>query len=161
MSCSGKRKNMKGGSENIPLYSDTSTDWHIKGNPSNLAVDLNVGINEYQFGRPTPDNKFVVSTGLVNKPFGVEMVGSGKKRVKKTKKTKESLSILNKIKKSFTNIVKGISVAVTVKKSNVKKPMKKVTKKPMKKVIKKPMKKVTKKPIKKVTKKPMKKVTKK
>ena len=160
MSCTGKK--MKGGSDNIPLYSDTSTDWHMKGKPSNLAVDLNVGINEYQFGRPTPDNKFVVSTGLVNKPFGVEMVGSGKKKIKKAKKNnKESLSILNKIKKSFTNIVKGISIVVTAKKSNVKKPMKKVTKKPMKKVTKKPMKKVTKKPMKKVSKKPMKKVTKK
>ena len=71
--------------QKIPLYTQTSNDWSCNNNSCNkpLAVDLNVGTNEYIFGRVTPDNKFIVSTGLINdpKPHGVQMVG-GKKNKK-------------------------------------------------------------------------------
>ena len=69
----------------IPLYTQTTHDWHCskKQHPKPYAVDLNVGTNEYIFGRVTPDNKFIVSTGLVKdpKPYGIKMVG-GKKNKK-------------------------------------------------------------------------------
>ena len=72
----------------IPLYTQTSHDWHCNKNQPNkpYAVDLNVGTNEYIFGRVTPNNKFIVSTGLVNdpKPYGIQMVG-GKKTKSKSK----------------------------------------------------------------------------
>ena len=70
----------------IPLYTQTTHDWHCNKNQPNkpYAVDLNVGTNEYIFGRVTPDNKFIVTTGLVKdpKPYGIKMVG-GKKKNKK------------------------------------------------------------------------------
>ena len=72
-------------SEKIPLYTLTSYDWYNKVQQNNkpYAVNTDVGINEYTFGRTTPDNKFIVATGLVmnKKPFGIEMVG-GKKKLK-------------------------------------------------------------------------------
>ena len=72
----------------IPLYTQTTHDWHCNKNQPNkpYAVDLNVGTNEYIFGRVTPNNQFIVSTGLVNnpKPYGIQMVG-GKKSKSKTK----------------------------------------------------------------------------
>ena len=75
----------------IPLYTQTSYDWHCQKNQPNkpYAVDLNVGTNEYIFGRTTPNNKFIVSTGLINnpKPYGIQMVG-GKRKSKTTKTTK-------------------------------------------------------------------------
>ena len=79
----------------IPLYTQTSYDWHCNKNqnPKPYAVDLNVGTNEYIFGRVTPDNKFIVSTGLINdpKPYGIQMVG-GKKSKSKSKSTSKSKS---------------------------------------------------------------------
>jgi hypothetical protein len=81
-------KKMKGG-QYMELYSDTSKDWHNKGSIPNLAVNLDVGINEYTFGRTTPNNNFIVSTGLVKKPYGVEMVGGSKKKVVDKKKPKK------------------------------------------------------------------------
>lgn len=70
----------------IPLYTQTTYDWHChkKQMPKPYAVDLNVGTNEYVFGRVTPDNKFIVTTGLVKdaKPHGIKMVG-GKRKSKK------------------------------------------------------------------------------
>ena len=75
----------------IPLYTQTSYDWHCQKNQPNkpYAVDLNVGTNEYIFGRTTPNNKFIVSTGLINdpKPYGIQMVGGKKKKFKTTKAT--------------------------------------------------------------------------
>jgi len=69
----------------IPLYTQTTHDWHCNKNQPNkpFAVDLNVGTNEYIFGRVTPDNKFIVTTGLVKdpKPHGIKMIG-GKKNKK-------------------------------------------------------------------------------
>ena len=62
-------------SEKIPLYTLTSYDWYNKVQQNNkpYAVNTDVGINEYTFGRTTPDNKFIVATGLVmnKKPFGI------------------------------------------------------------------------------------------
>jgi hypothetical protein len=72
----------------IPLYSNTSPDWHMESQKPSYAVDLNVGINEYVFGRTTPNNKFVVSTGLVNKPLGIEITGAGKTKTKQKKESK-------------------------------------------------------------------------
>jgi hypothetical protein len=104
------QKNLKGGNDGIPLISETSGAWHKSGEPQDLAVDTNVGINEYVFGRTTPDNKFIVSTGLVDTNLGVKMVGSGKKLKKKVmSKKQKDLTLLNKIKKSFSNISKSVS----------------------------------------------------
>ena len=79
-----KKNNMKGG-QFIPTYTETSPGWHNAYSHTPYAVDLNVGVNEYTFSRPTPDNKFVVSTGLINNQSGVEMIG-GKKSKPKMKK---------------------------------------------------------------------------
>jgi hypothetical protein len=96
-------KKMYGG-DMIPLYTDTSLDWHNKNAVPNYAVDLNVGVNEYTFGRTTPDNKFIVSTGLVSKPFGIEMTGGKKgKTVKKKKPVKKESSITNKVSTFFSD----------------------------------------------------------
>ena len=110
-------------SQNIPLFTDTSTDWHKEGIPSNYSVNLDVGINEYQFGRTTPNNKFVVSTGLVDKPYGIEMVGGSKKSKSKTgsKSKKPSSSLLNKIKKSFENIKALVGLKSSTKKMDITK----------------------------------------
>jgi len=71
----------------IPLYSQTSNGWKNVGENNNYAVNLDVGINEYTFSRPTPNNDFIVSTGLVNDKLGVKMVG-GKGKNTKSKNTK-------------------------------------------------------------------------
>ena len=81
---------MKGG-QYMELYSDTSKDWHNKGSIPNLAVNLDVGINEYMFGRTTPNNNFIVVTGLVKKPYGVEMIGGSKKKPVDEKPKKKSV----------------------------------------------------------------------
>ena len=85
-----KIKKMKGG-ENIPLYTLTSSDWHNQGMPPSYAVNLDVGINEYIFGRTTPDNKFVVATGLNSSDFNnIEMIGGKKVSNKKVSDKKVS-----------------------------------------------------------------------
>ena len=81
---SKKINNMKGG-QFIPTYTETSPGWHNAYSHSPYAVDLNVGVNEYTFSRPTPDNKFVVSTGLINTQSGVEMIGGKKSKLKMKK----------------------------------------------------------------------------
>jgi hypothetical protein len=72
-----KKKNLKGGShsnQDIPLPTLTSLDWHNKGQqPIPYTADTSVGINEYQFGRTTPNNEFIVSSGLVLGKDGLEM----------------------------------------------------------------------------------------
>ena len=113
----------------MQLYTTTSPGWNFSPNDKtqNNAVNLDVGINEYTFGRTTPDNKFVVSTGLITNSGGVEMVGGS---VKKPPVKKEA------VKKS------------PVKKEPVKKPP--VKKPPVKKApVKKPP--VKKEPVKKKT----------
>jgi hypothetical protein len=96
----------------IPLYSDTSPGWHNEGQKSPYAVDLSVGVNEYTFGRTTPNNKFVVSTGLVNKPFGIEMTGAGKTKKKKDTKTKQKKDTKNKKKDTKTKQKNDIKKAL-------------------------------------------------
>ena len=94
-------------SQEIPLYTQTSYDWYNKFQQNNkpYAVGANVGINEYTFGRTTPNNKFIVASGLVmnKKPFGIEMVG-GNKKIKKTKlnNRKEEKNLTNNIMKKET-----------------------------------------------------------
>ena len=76
----------------IRLYDDYSKDWHYPGTPESqipYAIDSSAGINEYQFGRTTPDNKFIVATGLVKNNVGIEMTGGKKKKKSKTKTTKK------------------------------------------------------------------------
>ena len=165
---------------NIPLYVQSSHDWHCNKNqnPKPFAVDLNAGTNEYIFGRVTPNNKFIVSTGLVKTPskYGIEMVGGKKSKSKKQSKggnvsseaiynevnyknNKPIYNALDKINKlnglnSFleNSMINAQNNIVGGKKILKKKPVTKkpVTKKP---VTKKP---ITKKPITKkpVTKKP-------
>jgi hypothetical protein len=90
--------------EKIPLYAQTSYDWYNKFQENNkpLAVSSSVGINEYTFGRTTPDNKFIVASGLVmnKKPFGLEMVGGQK--IKKMKLNN------GKLKKNLNNSIMKI-----------------------------------------------------
>ena len=93
--------------QSIPLYTTTSPDWHEAKQHSPFAVDLDVGINEYTFGRTTPDNKFVVATGLVNNPKGIEMVG-GKKSSYKKDKVKKSSDKKDKVKKSEKSIINKV-----------------------------------------------------
>lgn len=134
----------------IPLHTLASPDWVNQGQkpgPPPYAADLSVGINEYQFGRTTPGNQFVVATGLVPKgPNNIEMIGAGKKkrrtRKKSTKSTAKKVTnsvskagkvVFNKTKSVVTTV--GDVVIKTVqyvgkKTSNaVKKVSKKVSKK--------------------------------
>jgi outer membrane biosynthesis protein TonB len=124
-------KKMKGG-QYMELYSDTSKDWHNKGSVPNLAVNLDVGINEYMFGRTTPNNNFIVSTGLVKKPYGVEMIGGSKKKVVDEKKPKKKI-VEDKPKKKTVDEKKSKKKTVNETKSK-KKPVDE--KKPKKKIIK-------------------------
>ena len=87
-----KNNSQNGGNNNqdtsIRLYDDYSKDWHYPGTPESqipYAIDSSAGINEYQFGRPTPDNNFIVATGLVKNNVGIEMTGGKKKRKPKSK----------------------------------------------------------------------------
>jgi hypothetical protein len=72
-------------SNKIPLFSDTSPGWYFKGSQQSLAVDSSAGINEYVFGRTTPDNKFIVASGLVDQNGVVKMTGAGKFKTTKPK----------------------------------------------------------------------------
>ena len=137
--------------QNIPLYSQTSNDWGNKGE-SNYAVNLDVGINEYIFSRTTPNNDFIVSTGLVNDPLGIKMVG-GRKNLKKkesnpVKKESKSVKKESKSVKKESKPVKKESKPVKKESKSVKKESKLI--KPVKKESKliKPVKKESK-PVKK------------
>jgi hypothetical protein len=114
----------------IRLYNDYSKDWHYPGMPESqipYAIDSSAGINEYQFGRTTPDNKFIVATGLVKNNVGIEMTGGKKKKPKSksssAKKSKPSTSkkVVKKVKSSVKKVVKSVG-------SSVKKIVKKVKK---------------------------------
>lgn len=101
----------------IPLETIATPDWVNNGQkpgPPPYVAESSVGWNEYQFGRTTPDNKFIVATGLVAKPGALEMIGAGKKKKRSTKKSsKSSSSLINKGKKTFSQIgetfVKSVS----------------------------------------------------
>ena len=84
----------------IPLYTHTTPGWRMSTDPPAYAVGIDVGMNEYTFGRTTPDNKFVVSTGLENNPRGIEMIGGGK-RVQMQ---------LSDIKKYYTHLKKNCKI---------------------------------------------------
>jgi len=84
-------------SEKIPLYTLTSYDWYNKFQQNNkpYAVNTDVGINEYTFGRTTPDNKFIVASGLVmnKQPYGIEMVGGNNKLKLKLNNNKQKKNL--------------------------------------------------------------------
>jgi hypothetical protein len=90
----------------IPLYTLTSNDWSNIDQVPSYAVNLDVGVNEYLFSRPTPTNDFITSTGLVNDSYGIKMVGGKavlkKKRVKKDSKDSKDLKDLKDSKKKVT-----------------------------------------------------------
>jgi hypothetical protein len=114
---------MRGG-ENIPLYADTSPDWHNADQKAPLAVDLNVGINENQFSRTTPDGSFITATGVVNTPNGVEMVGGKKSKKSSSKKTmsKKSSSKKPLSKKTMSKKSSSTKKKMSKKPSSTKKP---------------------------------------
>ena len=115
--------------QTIPTYSLTSPDWHTANqNPIPLATSASAGYNEYIFGRTTPDNKFIVATGLVPGPYGLEMVGGSKAKKMKTPLDKFKPEIL-KLKKLLLDKLQKIL------KSKEAKPIKK-TVKPIKKTVK-------------------------
>lgn len=90
----------------IPLHTLASADWVNQGQkpgPPPYAADLSVGVNEYQFGRTTPDGQFVVATGLVPKSINnIEMIGAGKKKRSTRKKSTKSTAkkVTNAVSKS-------------------------------------------------------------
>jgi hypothetical protein len=130
-----KKEMLKNNSQNggnnpdtsIRLYDDYSKDWHYPGTPESqipYAIDSSAGINEYQFGRPTPDNNFIVATGLVKNNVGIEMTGGKKKK-------KSSIgTMFKKVKSSSKKLVKKVKPyaekAVKTVKSSSKKLVKKV-----------------------------------
>ena len=131
------------GGNTIPVYSQTSYDWHNAFQQPSYAVNLDVGINEYVFGRTTPNNKFIVSTGLINDPIGVQMVGGKKVKPKMDKEVKP------KVDKKVVKEVKP-KVDKEVKSKVDKKVIKEVKPKVDKKVVKEVKPKVDKKVIKEV-----------
>lgn len=74
-----KLRKLKGG-EPMELYTQTSGDWNNSENYKSYAVNLDVGINEYVFGRTTPSNEFVVASGLTNGQHGIKMIGGKKNK---------------------------------------------------------------------------------
>jgi hypothetical protein len=130
----------------IPLNTLASPDWVNQGQkpgPPPYAADLSVGINEYQFGRTTPDNQFVVATGLVPKgPGAIEMIGAGKKkrstRKKSTKSTTKKVTnsvskagkiVFNKTKSVVTTVGDVVIKTVQYVGKKTSNAVKKVTKK--------------------------------
>ncbi len=166
-----KTYNLMGGNASqgrIATYAYYTPDWYDVGEKRPFAVDATVGINEYQFGRTTPDNKFVVASGLVGNDTGLLMTGGKKtvkRRTKKLTKTKKTVkkSVNNSTpkktpsKKTTSNSQKDENFLKSVRKlfgmntTNKKSPTKKsTTKKP---VAKKPSTKKTTKPKRKTVKK--------
>jgi len=78
-----KITNLKGGSSPIPTQIDSSPGWHYRGQKVDYAVDATAGINDYVFGRPTPDNHFIVASGLAKHDGQIELTGAGKAKAKK------------------------------------------------------------------------------
>ena len=78
-----KITNLKGGSSPIPTQIDSSPGWHYRGQKIDYAVDATAGINDYVFGRTTPDNHFIVATGLAKHDGQIELTGAGKAKAKK------------------------------------------------------------------------------
>jgi hypothetical protein len=78
-----KITNLKGGSSFIPTQIDSSLGWHYRGQKVDYAVDATAGINDYVFGRPTPNNCFIVASGLAKHDGQIELTGAGKAKAKK------------------------------------------------------------------------------
>ncbi len=142
-STSSKSKKIMKGGQDIPLFTTTSNDWHDANQKAPLAADLSVGVNEYQFSRTTPDNKFVTSSGVVDTPKGIEMVGGKKYKKSSTKKpsskkpsskkpssSKKPKSIINKIVSGSKNLFEKTKKMIM---GNKKKVLKKKSKKTVKK----------------------------
>jgi len=109
----------RGGSAPIHTYIDYTQDWHNAGDkPIPYAVDSSAGINEYIFGRTTPDNKFIVASGLVKNKTGIEMTGGKKKKrsTSKSKKSKTTKKTTKSTKRSTKKTTK--STKKTTKKSS-------------------------------------------
>ena len=59
-----RKASLKGG-DYIPLYTQTtSNNW----GENKYSINLDAGINEYTFGRPTYNNQFMVASELVKEP---------------------------------------------------------------------------------------------
>jgi hypothetical protein len=99
-------KKQSGGDQYIPTYTLTTQDWHLSNQVPPYAVDLNAGINSYVFGRTTPNNDFVVATGLVNNCNGIEMVGGKKKKSLKKKSVKKVTKKVTVPKKKTKKVTK-------------------------------------------------------
>jgi len=113
----------------IRLYNDYSQDWHYPNTAiQNIpyAIDSSAGINEYQFGRTTPDNKFIVASGLVKNKVGIEMTGGSNKK----KKTKSSvIKAVKKVGSSIKKVVKKVGFSIMEASEKAKPVIKKVAKK--------------------------------
>ena len=81
-----KITNLKGGSSCIPTQIDSSPGWHYRGQKIDYAVDTTAGINDYIFGRTTPNNSFIVASGLAKHDGQIELTGAGKAKKPKAKK---------------------------------------------------------------------------
>jgi len=100
-----KKNNLKGG-DSIPLAVDFSKDWEYKNSEQTpYSVDLNVGVNEYVFGRTTPDNRFIVSSGIVKNDSGMQLTGGA---VSKDKKKKSKIMKKSKTMKKPKTMKKKI-----------------------------------------------------
>ena len=75
----------------IPVNTQTSSSWNtyddIDNGNRNIAVDINAGVNEYIFGRTTPDNHFMLASNLDMKNAksmeNIPMVGGKSKKIVK------------------------------------------------------------------------------
>jgi hypothetical protein len=86
--CKNKITNLKGGSSPIPTQIDSSPGWHYRGQKIDYAVDATAGINDYVFGRTTPNNSFIVASGLAKHDGQIELTGAGKAKKPKAAKPK-------------------------------------------------------------------------
>jgi len=125
--------------EYIKTMVDATPGWYEPGTPDNkkpITVDLNALINDHQFGRTTPDNKFVVASDIIKTPSGVQMIGGAKpKKSTKPKKTTTKPKKTTTMPKKTTTKPKKTT---TKPKKTTTKPKKTTTKpkkstKPMKK----------------------------
>jgi len=100
----------------IPLETIATPDWVNNGQkpgPPPYAAESSVGWNEYQFGRTTPDNKFVVATGLVPGKNSLEMIGAGKKKRSRSKSIiSKSANTIKKTGKVVFNKTKSVVTTV-------------------------------------------------
>ena len=99
----------------IATYAYYTPDWYDIGEKRPFAVDSTVGINEYQFGRTTPDNKFVVASVLVGNDTGLLMTG-GKLKKPTKKPTKKITPKKTPSKKNTSNNKKDDNFLKSVRK---------------------------------------------